>query len=127
MNQYIIDYILKDIELSVARLGINTKFSINEEKICLNGIKAISSHFLTKPMLFKEIRLIGQIFIDEIEEHVKLTILLDYRYKTFWNGDDGHSLGNLVYVTSKEFWDKYKGINPSKAECEIDKIKGLAI
>lgn len=132
VNINVLNYIVKDVNLSVARLGINTQLSIVEEKDYKNeaylGID--STPFQTMPMIFKTIKLDGHIYIMEDKKNeniIKIAIRLDYRYQTFGDGSNGHSLGMIQYEVEKDYWEGWNGVNERYAPNYIFKTKGLSI
>lgn len=128
-NNNVLEYIISEINQSVARLGINTTLSISEDKDYAGKeyLKVTSTPFQTMPVLFKEIKLKGKISLFEKDNDVKIIVGLEYRYQTFDSGSNGHTLGTFIFVTSKEFWENYDGKRPSSLRYEIDKVKGLSI
>ena len=132
VNMNVLNYIIKDVELSLARLGINTQLSIVEEKDYKNEnyLAIDSTPFQTMPMIFKTIKLDGHIYIMEDkkkENIIKITIRLDYRYQTFDDGSNGHSLGMIQYDVEKDYWEGWNGVNARYAQNYIFKTKGLSI
>lgn len=117
------------IEMSSVQVAINTCLSLISEKDYAKNdyLKVISSPFQTMPVLFKEIKLEGRVDLFEKGNDVKIVVTLEYRYKTFENGSNGHSLGTFIFVTSKDFWENYDGNRPSSLRLEVDKVKGLTI
>lgn len=128
-NNNVLEYIISEVNQSVARLGINTCLSLITEKDYAKNdyLKVTSTPFHTMPVLFKEIHLEGRVDLFEKGNDVKIVVTLEYRYKTFENGNNGHSLGTFIFVTSKDFWESYEGNHPSSLRLEIDKVKGLTI
>lgn len=128
----VLNYIVSDINLTIARLGINTQLSVVEKKDYADRpyLAIDSTPFQTMPMIFKDIKLEGDIFVREDkndEDIVKVTIELDYKYHTFVNASNGHQLGTLRYDVNKEFWTKSNGANEKWARSNIWKVQGLEI
>lgn len=131
-NLNVLNYIVKDINLSVARLGINTQLSIVEKKDYKNKpyLAIGSTPFQTMPIIFKTIKLNGYIYVLEDEKNeniVKVVASLDYHYQTFDDGSNGHSLGRVQYEVDKEYWTRQGDIDERYAQNYIDKTKGLSI
>lgn len=132
INFNVLNYIVKDINLSVARLGINTQLSIVEKQDYKNEpyLAIDSTPFQTMPMIFKSIKVDGNIYVLEDknnEDIVKVAVRLDYRYKTFDDGSNGHQLGMVRYEVDKEYWGKWDGKNENWTRNNIIKTQGLSI
>ncbi len=133
VNFSVLDYIVKDINLSVSRLGINTELSIVEAKDYANRpyLKVDGTPFQTTPMIFKTIKLDGSIHIQETragqDALIMVVIRLSYRYQTFDDGSNGHQLGEFKFTVDKRCWDKWDGKDTTFAKYEIQKVQGLAI
>lgn len=132
VNINVLNYIVKDINLSVARLGINTQLSLVEKEsyVKTQYWEIDSTPFQTMPMIFKDIKLKGDVYILEDgkkEGVVKITVRLDYRYHCFDGGSNGHQLGLITYEIDKYFWNEWDGKNENSAKYEINKTQGIAI
>lgn len=132
INLNVLNYIVKDINLSVARLGINTQLSVVEEKDYAGNpyLKVCSTPFQTMPVMFKDITLEGNIYVEEDnrnEDAMKVTVRLNYRYHYFDGGSNGHPLGDCQFTVDKDYWKNWDGVNENWASSNIYKIKGLAI
>lgn len=131
-NLNVLNYIVKDINLSVARLGINTQLSIVEKKDYKNKpyLAIDSTPFQTTPIIFKTIKLDGYIYVLEDEKNeniVKVVASLDYHYQTFGDGSNGHSLGRVQYEVDKEYWTRQGDVDERRVQNYISKTKGLSI
>ena len=127
----VLDYIVKDVNLSVSRLGINTQLQVVEKKDCKDKPYLVidSTPFQTTPMIFKSIKLDGNITIVQAEsddETVTVAIGLSYRYQTFEDGSNGHRLGTFIFDIDKHCWDKWDG-DKTFVKYEIKKVQGLEI
>ena len=132
INLNVLNCIVKDINLSVARLGINTQLSVVEKKDYAGNpyLKVCGTPFQTMPMMFKDITLEGNIYVEEDnrnEDAMKVTVRLDYHYHYFDGGSNGHHLGECQFTVDKDYWNKWDGVNEEWASSNICKIKGLAI
>lgn len=129
VNFNVLNYIVKDINLSVARLGINTNLSVVETKDYANRLylKVDGTPFQTTPMIFKWIKLDGSIHIKDTQETVMVAAKMDYRYQTFDDGSNGHQLGQFKFEIAKHCWDKWDGKDETWAKFEIRKVQGLSI
>ena len=131
-NMNVLNYIVKDINLSVARLGINTQLSVVEERDYRNEpyLAIDGTPFQTMPMVFKTIKLDGKVYILEDkknEDIIKVAVRLDYRYQTFDDGSNSHELGMVEYEVDKDYWSRWDGVYDKYARNYIFKTKGLAI
>lgn len=131
VNMKVLDYIVKEVNLSVSRLGINTQLQLVEKKDCKdNPYLAIdSTPFQTTPMIFKSIKLDGNItFIPTNADEGKVIIAvgLSYRYQTFDDGSNGHKLGTFIFNVEQHCWDKWDG-DKTFVKYEIEKVQGLEI
>lgn len=106
INEVLIESISKKCESTVARLGINVKFSIQEVSNGFDEWKIISSPFQTMPMIFKNIRLDGRIWVSEkTEKFSKISVKLDYYYSHFGGGRNGCDLGTIEFILKGDLND----------------------
>lgn len=132
-NINVLNYIVKDINLSVARLGINTQLSLVEKEsyVKTQYWTIDSTPFQIMPMIFKDIKLTGDVYIledEKKEDVIKVAVRLDYRYHCFDGGSNGHQLGLITYEIDKHFWNQWDGKDREKiAKYEINKVQGLEI
>ena len=131
MNMNVLNYIVKDINLSVARLGINTQLAVVEKKDYKGEsyLAIESTSFQTMPMIFKRINLIGGIGVQDKgdDENIIVAVRLNYKYQTFYDGSNGHQLGQFKFEIAKHCWDKWDGKDETWAKFEIRKVQGLSI
>ena len=132
LNLNVLKYIVKDVNLSVTRLGINTQLTIVEDKDYKNEpyLAIDSIPFQTMPMIFKSIKLVGEIYISENknnEEVFYVLVRLDYKYHTFDNGTNGHQLGKIRYEVDKDIQNRIGGIDERYLRNYITKVQGLEI
>ena len=112
LSNQVLDYIINDVETTIHRLGINAQLSIEVEKDYRGNEyeKLVSTSFQTMPMLFKDIRLDGNIAIrdkvDAPNDFLEVYIYLYYYYHTFDNGSNGHTLGRIVFEVDKRTNEK---------------------
>ena len=112
LSKQVLDYIINDVETTIHRLGINAKLSIEVEKDYRGNEyeKLVSTSFQTMPMLFKDIRLDGNIAIrdkvDAPDDFLEVYVYLYYYYHTFDNGSNGHTLGRIVFEVDKRTNEK---------------------
>lgn len=131
VNMHVLSYIAKDITLSVTRLGINTRLLVVEKKDYKNNPYLVfeSTPFQTTPMMFKEIKLEGNIYIREDETDdgfIYVIVDLDYRYNFFDGGSNGHKLGMCKYKICRGYWDAFDS-SSAGVEYETRKVQGLTI
>ena len=112
LSKQVLDYIINDVEITIHRLGINAQLSIEVEKDYRGNEyeKLVSTSFQTMPMLFKDIRLDGNIAIrdkvDAPNDFLEVYVYLYYYYHTFDNGSNGHTLGRIVFEVDKRTNEK---------------------
>lgn len=121
LHEDVIKYIVNDITMSCRRLGIDTVFYIKDNGNDYEDL--VSTSFQTMPVLFKEIHLEGKIYLEEDVDSVKVVIPIYYKYKTFGNGENGHSLDTVIYYIDKGYTSK----NIRDISKYISKVKGLTI
>lgn len=111
LSKQVLDYIINDVETTIHRLGINAQLSIEVEKDYRGNEyeKLVSTSFQTMPMLFKDIRLDGNITIrdkvDAPDDFLEVYVYLYYYYHTFDNGSR-HTLGRIVFEVDKRTNEK---------------------
>ena len=131
MNMNVLNYIVKDINLSVARLGINTQFAVVEKKDYKGEsyLAIESTSFQTMPMIFKRINLIGGIGVQDKgdDENIIVAVRLDYKYQTFDDGSNGHRLGEVRYEVNKAYWETWDGTKEEWTHFSIFKVRSLDI
>ncbi len=114
LGKQVLDYIINDVETTIHRLGINAQLSIKVEEDYRGNEyeKLVSTSFQTMPMLFKEIHLEGNILvkedIDAPNDYLEVCINLDYRYHTFDDCNNGHTLGRIIFEVDKQDNEKTK-------------------
>lgn len=127
VNYNVINYIMEDVNLTIARLGINTRLSVMEEQGFIDTfLKVTSKSFQTTPMLFKSINIEGDIFVLKNEKGncYNITVVLDYRYALFGGGSNGHRLGRIMFEVEKDCWENWNGHHPILG---ITKVRSLSI
>lgn len=135
LSKQILDYIINDVETTIHRLGINAQLSIKVEKDYRGNEfeKLVSTSFQTKPMLFKEIHLEGNIAIrdkvDAPDDFLEVHVNLDYYYHTFDNGSNGHTLGRIVFEVDKRTNEKMRenGKESNYISMIVRKVQSLEI
>lgn len=135
LSKQVLDYIINDVEITIHRLGINAQLSIKVEKDYRGNEyeKLVSTSFQTMPMLFKEIHLEGSIAIrdkvDAPDDFLEVHVNLDYYYHTFDNGNNGHTLGRIVFEVDKRTNEKMKesGKESNYISMIVRKVQSLEI
>ena len=135
LSKQVLDYIINDVETTIHRLGINAQLSIEVEKDYRGNEyeKLVSTSFQTMPMLFKDIRLDGNIAIrdkvDAPDDFLEVYVKLDYYYHTFDNGSNGHTLGSIVFEVDKRTNEKMKesGKESNYISMIVRKVQSLEI
>ena len=135
LSKQVLDYIINDVEITIHRLGINAQLSIEVEKDYRGNEyeKLVSTSFQTMPMLFKDIRLDGNIAIrdkvDAPDDFLEVYVYLYYYYHTFDNGSNGHTLGRIVFEVDKRTNEKMKesGKESNYISMIVRKVQSLEI
>ena len=135
LSKQVLDYIINDVEITIHRLGINAQLSIEVEKDYRGNEyeKLVSTSFQTMPMLFKDIRLDGNIAIrdkvDAPNDFLEVYVYLYYYYHTFDNGSNGHTLGRIVFEVDKRTNEKMKesGKESNYISMIVRKVQSLEI
>ncbi len=131
LNKNVLDYIIKDVELTINRLGINATLYIRQDKDYKGNAfeKLVSTSFQTMPMLFKEIHIEADYNIRDMAEKpdsfMEVTLNLDYYYRTFDGGTNGHNLGRVIYEVDKGY--NKKGNDTKYMSMYVLKVKSIEI
>lgn len=112
IQKNILDYILKDVNLTLERLGVSEKVEVVKEK-ALRGeyyYNIESKPIKVTPMIYKETIMKGYIMDVEAEEgkgicrkgYRIIKVMLDYDFKYFGGGHNGVELGYAYYSVEKD-------------------------
>ncbi len=128
LREEVKDYILSEVQRSVMRLGINAQLSyVIKHNYRKNELLTIeSTKFQTMPMMFKELMLVGDIYIaDNTEEkdYTEITINLEYRYTSFRGGHNGTELGRITFRLDKDM----PKISSDMVKFYVRKVQGIEI
>ena len=94
--------IIYKTELITERLGINATFKISKE----NGrFKIKSSSFKITPMMFKNVHLCGDIYLDKQKNGYEIQINIGYCYEHWDGGINGCALGYIIFKLSGDITD----------------------
>lgn len=98
INETVKTKLSEQISQSISRLGINCIIFLDKMNETTYRIK--STPFQTFPVLFKEIKIEGYLRITPCENNEDLMayVNLEYAYKLFEGGRNGHKLGRIEYV-----------------------------
>jgi len=112
IQKNILDYILKDVNLTLERLGVSEKVEVVEEKALREKYyyNIESKPIKVTPMIYKETIMKGFIMDIEAEEgkglcpkgHRIIKVMLDYDFKYFGGGHNGVELGAAYYSVEKD-------------------------
>ena len=130
IREDILNYIAKEIETSVSRLGIDTKVKFNlYEEHGIYKLSMESTPFKTVPAMFKEIFLWGMCWVDETEEETSFTIIIKYAYEHWDGGSNGCELGNMRFVIDNDIPSAEKIENSPfiSMRTYVKKVKGIEI
>lgn len=109
LEKRVLDYIVADVQVSVARLGINATLSTEVTKNYRGEdlLEIISSPFQMMPVIFKEIRIDGTItVVKETDEGMEVYVRMDYAYTHFNGSTNGCELGRIHYAVEKNIPEK---------------------
>lgn len=99
ISEQILEYISKDVEMTLGRLGIDTQVTIFEKTSAESGYELKTMPFTVTPAIFKRITIWGQIIFNEYsEEHIEMNIYLRYSYMHWDGGSNGCNLGRMTYL-----------------------------
>ena len=136
IRKQIREYILSDVNQTLARLGVSEKVVETKERNSLLGnihydFESPAIHQM--PMMFKKVYVDGYMTAVEIksdrdrfyeltDENDIVVVNLSYRFKSFEGGSNGTEIGRVIYAVSKEL--------PEHFVCGrnyVQKIEGLLI
>lgn len=112
LNKKVLNYIIKDVELTINRLGINATLFIRKDENYRGDAfeKLVSTSFQTMPVLFREIHIEADCYIRDMpgqpDDFMEVTLNLRYYYRTFDGGTNGHNLGRVIYKVDKHYNEK---------------------
>lgn len=96
MNEKVFTLLENDIKDVISRFGIHANLYEAEYGF-------ISDTFGITPNIFKNIRLKGDIHVQDEEKCLEVTVSLDYRYETFRGGMNGADMCSIYYYVEKGF------------------------
>ena len=112
IQQNILDYILKDVNVTLERLGVSEKVEVVEEKAIREKYyyNIESKPIKVTPMIYKETIMKGYIMDIEAEEgkgicrkgHRIIQVSISYDFKYFGGGRNGVELGVALYSVEKD-------------------------
>lgn len=111
----VLDYIKKDIEFTLLRLGINVQAEFKVVKIVKGQTmdQLVTTDFQTTPVLFKRIHILGDVAVlKEDERYITLCIGLRYSYEHTNGGTNGCELGTIIYAIDKAYEDDLEDVGP---------------
>ena len=126
IKKEVLEYIISDLQVSLMRLGINAKLSVNTKKDYRGSdyLAIESEEFQTMPVMFKKVYLTGTIAVtDEKEDSTIISIRLHYNWHSFGGGSNGTELGVAYY----EIEELPEDLNPRYIRNYVTKKRGLEI
>jgi hypothetical protein len=105
-----IQALLGNVEVSLTKLGIRTKFKITSN--IGDTVNAVSEDIPMVPQLFENLTIEAKITAKRADEKSKYKdvtmfyISLDYIWYGFNGGENGMRLGNAEYFISNKYYDK---------------------
>ena len=143
IRQEIRDYILSDVNMVLARLGVSENAKETGER-SVNCDSVLHYEFETpairqQPMMFKKAYVDGYMVSIEIkdendrfyqlaEENDIVVVVLDWRWQNFGGGSNGADLGRIIYAVKKELPEKfgYFGGDDTR-EYYVHKLEGIKL
>lgn len=131
LNEKVVNYIIKDVELTINRLGINATLFIRKDENYRGDAfeKLVSTSFQTMPVLFKEIHIEGDFYLRDMpgqpDDFFEVTFNLHYYYRTFDGGTNGHDLGRVTYKIDKHYDEK--GNDTKYMSMYVEKTQSIEI
>lgn len=122
------EYILSDVQMTLARLGINAacKFVTEKDYRGNDYLTIETSKFQTMPMMFKELYVRGPVgtYEEEDKEFYEVSIRLEYCWKSFRGGSNGTDLGTIRYQVEKDMPER---VGEDSVRYYIHKEHGIEI
>lgn len=131
LNEKVVNYIIKDVETTINRLGINATLFIRKDENYRGEPfeKVVSTSFQTMPVLFKEIHIEGDFYLRDMpgmpDDYIEVCFNFHYRYRTFDGGMNGHELGKVIYKVDKHY--NKKGGDTKYISMYVQKVRGIEI
>ena len=106
----VLDYIAKDIQSKMTRLGIVADFKAVEDKDYMGQTytKIVSSDFIMQPMKFKDIHAEGRIWVEDYAKYPDcklITVQIELKWNHWDGGSNGMRYGSFQYCIDNEFYD----------------------
>ena len=130
-----IQALLGNVEVSLTKLGIRTKFKITSNTG--DTVKAVSEDIPMVPQLFENLTIEAKITAKRADEKSKYKdvtmfyISLDYIWYGFNGGENGMRLGSAEYFINNKYYDKIVKneleVGDEEIYLFIHKAKGIEI
>ena len=137
------EFILNDVNLTLARLGVSEK-ALETNANEYNYGSTLHYEFETPaikqmPMMFKRTYVDGYMVVVEIKDEKDrfygwskdndiVVVNLNYRWNNFGGGSNGTEIGRIIYAVKKDLPEKFEDWGGMDArEYYVRKVEGLAI
>lgn len=138
------EYILKDVNVMLARLGVSESAKETEqEEDKYEGkvrYKFETPAIKQYPMMFRKVYVNGYMVASEISEEGRFSalskenelvcVILDWSWESFSRGSNGASLGRVIYAVRKDLpekFDKKDFLGNDPCEYYVRKVEGLEL
>lgn len=129
MEQKVLDYIAKDVQVQCNRLGINAEFSLETRKDYRNEDYMVikSTDFQMMPMIFHDIHVEGVVTIEPCAKNDKYDdciIRLGYKWNHFDGGSNGCEIGTVHYRINRELSSV---VGDDDVRLAVQKVTGIQL
>ena len=105
----VLDYIAKDIQSRMTRLGIVADFKAVEAQDDMGQTytKFVSSNFIMQPMIFKDIHAEGRIWVEDYAKYPDcklITVQVELKWNHWDGGSNGMRYGSFQYCIDNELY-----------------------
>lgn len=115
LSKEVRDYVLSEVNETLARLGVSESITTLEEKTARNGdtyYRGVSAPIRQMPKMFKKLVVVCEVntIVHEYYETTELWVSLKYVYEHYDGGSNGCDIGNM--------WFEVKNDMPNDVDAE---------
>ena len=115
LSKEVRDYVLSEVNETLARLGVSESITTLEEKTARNGdtyYRGVSAPIRQMPKMFKKLVVVCEVntIVHEYYETTELWASLKYAYEHYDGGSNGCDIGNM--------WFEVKNDMPNDVDAE---------
>ena len=115
LSKEVRDYVLSEVNETLARLGVSESITTLEEKTARNGdtyYRGVSAPIRQMPKMFKKLVVVCEVntIVHEYYETTELWVSLKYAYEHYDGGSNGCDIGNM--------WFEVKNDMPNDVDAE---------